>query len=193
MILIDCDGVITNTIRMFVELNNKENGQNDGYKLVDDWDFRPICNNFSCREEVDEFFRHKKLYEFPIFYKDAIKNIKYLDSKYNLAICTSGDNINLANKYKMFDKYFKDINVITIAKNKKNALKIGKDMIDCDIIVDDHIGNLEGSKAKLKILFEPEEKRYKWNEGWGGLVVKDWEELVTLIEEFYILEGSDKI
>ena len=58
-------------------------------------------------------------------------------------------------------------------------------MIECDILVDDHKMNLDTSKAKLKILFEPDGKRYKWNDGWDGLVARDWKDLLILIEEFY--------
>lgn len=185
MILIDCDGVIVKTVEMFVMLNNRVNNKDDKWQEVQDWDFKPICENLKDREEIDKLFRHEDLYKFPKFYSKARKSISLLDKKYDVAICTVGDNINLSNKMKMFDVFLPNINIITIAKNKKNAMKVGKDLIECDIIIDDHIQNLENSKAKLKILFEGDDKRYKWNNEWDGVVAKSWDNILDLVDNFY--------
>ena len=183
MILIDFDGVVYNTVRAFVELNNELNGLNEDYRDTVSWNFAPNCKNLKTSEEVEELFRYKKLYEKEYFYPNALEVINRLNKNYDLAICTMGDNINIINKLNLIEKYLPRINVIPIVNN--NGKLNTKNNIVADIILDDSVFNLKTSKSHLTILFEPG-KRYKWNEGWGSkLTVKTWLEFERLVNEFY--------
>jgi len=169
-IVIDCDGVLVDTTQMFVKLNNKLNNQNDNYKDAEDWNFIPCCKNLKNKEEVDNLFNHPELYENPIFFDNAIKVIKRLNKKYNIAICTMGQHENIINKLNMLKKYLPEINILPIVSNFNIP---NKDFIKTRIIIDDHIKNLSTTKAKLPILFEPNQK-YKWNAGWEGYTALNW-------------------
>jgi 5'(3')-deoxyribonucleotidase len=82
----------------------------------------------------------------------------------------------------MFEKYLPDINVIPIMS--PNFTLNNKNMIKCNIILDDHIRNLHNPSTDLRILFEPCGKM-KWNEGWDGQVCKTWIEFERMVDEFY--------
>lgn len=182
MILLDFDGVIYNTIRAFVELNNELNGLNEDYRDTVSWNFAPNCKNLKTVEEVEELFRNSKLYKKPYFYNNAIEVINRLNKKYKLAICTMGDNINIINKLNLIEKYLPGINVIPIVNN--NGKLNTKNNIVADIILDDHIKNLNSFSIKKSILFEPG-KRFDWNKNWQGLFIKNWLEFERLVDEFY--------
>jgi len=149
VVLIDFDGVIVNTVKMFVELNNELNGLNENYLDVDSWNFRPICNNLKTKADVDELFKHKKLYENPEFFPNAIEVINKLNEKYEIAICTMGSKENIINKMNLFIKYFPNIKIITLSDEIKS-----KNILNSDILLDDHVKNLKGFKG-VPILFEP--------------------------------------
>jgi len=183
MILLDFDGVIYNTIKAFVELNNELNGLDEDYRDTIAWNFAPNCKNLKTVEEVEELFRYKKLYEKEYFYNNAIDVINRLNKKYKLAICTMGDNINIINKLNLIEKYLPEINVIPIVNN--NGKLNTKNNIVADIILDDSVKNLYSQNIHFPILFEPG-KRYEWNEGWGSKpTVKTWLEFERLVNDFY--------
>ena len=182
MIAIDCDGVITNTVRMFIQLNNELNNRNDNWKDVTQWDFKDVATNFKSKAEIDEFFNHKKLYKNPIFFENCIEVLNRLNKKYEVAIVTAGQSKNIRNKLKMFEKYLPDINVIPVMS--PNFTLNNKNMIKCNIILDDHIRNLHNPNADLRVLFEPY-GRMKWNKGWEGQMCKTWLEFERTVDEFY--------
>jgi len=181
MILIDFDGVIVDTVQMFVRLNNELNGMEDDYRLCEDYNFRPICKNLKTKKEVDELFRYKKLYEDPIFFNNAIEVINRLNEKYDIAICTMGDNINIINKLNLIDKYFPKVNVIPIVNNDGS---LTKNNVVADILIDDHKGNLQSENISISILFEPT-KKFKWNEGWDGVTINTWLEFEKVVKFIY--------
>lgn len=178
MILIDLDGVITNTIKMFVELNNEINGFDSDWREVCEWNFGNVCPNLKTDTDINELFRYKKLYENPVFFPHAIDVINRLNKKYEVAICTMGDNYNIINKLHMLNKYLPDINVITVSNEIKD-----KGFMECDILLDDHIKNLQG-KSLIPVLFEPYQ-RYDWNEGWKGIVIKNWLDFERVVNMVY--------
>ena len=183
MILIDFDGVVYNTVRAFVELNNELNGLNEDYRDTVSWNFAPNCKNLKTSEEVEELFRYKKLYEKEYFYPNALEVINRLNKNYDLAICTMGDNINIINKLNLIEKYLPKINVIPVVNNNGNLNT--KNNIKSTIKLDDHIKNLVSTNGEFSILFEPG-KRYEWNEGWESKpTVKTWLEFERLVNEFY--------
>jgi 5'(3')-deoxyribonucleotidase len=166
-ILIDCDGVIINTVKMFVDLNNKLNNQNDKWEDVTDWDFKPCCKNLPTKADVDKLFNHDELYLNPVFFKDCIEVINRLNSKYKIAICTMGESQNIINKIKLLKQYLPQVMIIPIIGFPDN-----KAFIKCKVMLDDHKKNLISGKFK-PILFEPN-KRYEWNKGYDGSFVKSW-------------------
>ncbi len=181
-IVIDFDGVIVNTVKMFVELNNRLHNQHDDWTKVDDWDFKPCCKNLPTKADVDKLFNHKELYQNPIFFKDSLQVINNLAKKYELAICTMGESQNIRNKLELLEQYLPNVNVVPIVSNFKIKTK---DFVRSWIILDDHIRNLQTSKAELPILFEPY-YRYKWNEGWKGDVVVNWEQFERVCLEYLV-------
>lgn len=181
-ILIDFDGVIVNTVKMFIDLNNRLNNQKDNYLDVDDWDFKPCCKNLPTKADVDKLFNHRELYLNPIFYRDSIGVINRLNDKYNIAICTMGEPDNIINKLNLLKVYLPQVDVVPIV-NTTWKIK-SKDFVRSKIIIDDHMRNLETSKADLPILFEPN-KRFKWNEGWQGKVVLNWKHFEKEVEKYF--------
>lgn len=179
-IVIDCDGVITNTVKMFIELNNKLNNMKEDWTEVRGWDFHPLCSNLKTKRDVDDLFNHEELYENPIFFRDCVDVINRLNKKHNITICTMGENKNIRNKLKMFEKYLPDVNVIPFVSSFKIY---NKDSLKTRIIIDDHIRNLNTNSAELKILFEPYYK-YDWNEKWNGKVAVNWEQIERMVDEY---------
>jgi 5'(3')-deoxyribonucleotidase len=182
MIAIDCDGVIINTIRMFIQLNNELNDRNDNWQDVRQWDFKDVVTNFKGKSEIDEFFNHKKLYKNPIFFENCIEVLNRLNKKYKITIVTAGQNKNIRNKLKMFNKYLPDINVIPVMS--PNFTLSNKNMIKCDIMLDDHVRNLDNPNAEYKILFEPYDKM-EWNKDWKGKICRNWLDFERMVDEFY--------
>lgn len=185
MIAIDCDGVIINTIRMFIQLNNELNNRNDNWKDVTQWDFKDVATNFKDKSEIDKFFNHKKLYKNPIFFDNCIEVLNRLNKKYEIAIATSGQNKNIRNKLKMFEKYLPDINVIPIMS--PNFTLDNKNMIKCNIIL------VHGDKLSHNNLMDSILKlKYRWFEKTG--IMADYCLLGHIhqdkIENIYARSGS---
>lgn len=144
--MIDMDYVIVSggllhLLNEFMNTNYKEEDFKDFY-------MQDVVPN---KEEFFEYFLKHNLYDYCQIKKGAVEVIKELSKTYEIYICTSyiykeiinESGIILKYKYDYLIKYFPFI-------NPSNFIFTGdKEVINCDIKIDDRVENLKNSTTKL--------------------------------------------
>ena len=181
-LLIDVDGVISNTAKSFCNMYNVLYFNKDGFVPADwhnthKWDFNDECT-LVTPEEADEMFDHKELYNNYSWMPDAIEVINKLCHDYCIIIATIGTKENLRNKYYwLTDKIHVDAYYgveMPIYGDKSHIDMSGA------IYIDDVAENLEKSNAEIKICFGPVED---WNRNWDGIRCKTWKEVLNYLNK----------
>lgn len=187
---IDFDNVIVNSSEIVMQLLNEKYKTNKKYSKLKKYDFSDLYPNISYWDieksfEDDEFFKRIKKYSF----FDYV--ISVLDpEKDNLYIVTIGTEDNLVKKLKWSDTNIDyDFSFRGILNNGHND-KSSVDMSD-GIMIDDNIECLRSCNAKIKILFDKEEK-WEWSKADINddvYIVHNWEEIYSIIN-FFKREGD---
>lgn len=102
-------------------------------------------------EDYVNFYYQKDIYNYTKIYEDAKETLEKLNDKYDICICSAyvmpegieKSYIHLANKYKYLLKEF------PFLKADNFIFTSRKDLVKCDIKLDDRIENLKGDCVKL--------------------------------------------
>lgn len=177
-LIIDVDGVITNTMMNYCALYNILYEDKKGFVPADWHKVRQYDMKDQCPlvpdDEIEDMFNIPQMYTYDSFMPDAIAVVNRLSEKYNIEIATIGMRKNLINKYKLLTEYlfidtYHGIDVLRY-KDKSHIDMSGA------IFIDDVAENLETSNAEKKICFG---KKYPWNESWTGLRCKTWDDVLA--------------
>ena len=148
-IAIDMDETIEGLVPAWVDWLNEKHGLNVSYNDITDWDMTKFFPEISKDEVYKPLLSGKDFWEKVKPYPDAIKTIKALkDDGHNVLIVTSSDYRTIQTKmdvvlFKYFPYLSWDDVVVTSTKQ----------LIRCDVMVDDGWHNLVGGEY-FKILLD---------------------------------------
>lgn len=147
-IMIDLDDTIVtggflNIVNSYLKTNHKLDDVKEYY-------IESLLPDGITKDYVDYFYKHD-VYDYAEVFTDAKEVIEKLSKKYEVCICSSyvwkegleGSYIHLANKYKYLVKEFPFLDA------KNFIFTSRKDLVACDIKIDDHPDNLKGDCEKL--------------------------------------------
>ncbi|MDD2376890.1 MAG: hypothetical protein PHD15_05370 [Clostridia bacterium] len=150
-LMIDMDDVICNG--GFLHLVNKFTNKNYTLNDFEKYFLQDIIPE-TKKEEWINFFANNNMYERACFIGSAFETIKKLNEQYEIFIVTAyliKDGIQISggvleDKFNWLQKELPFINPCNY------VFTDNKDIIDCDIKIDDKLSNLTGN-AKIKLLF----------------------------------------
>lgn len=182
-IMIDLDDTIVEG--GYLDVLNKYLGTSYTYADVEDYYVESLLPEGKLDEYLDYFYKNENVYNYTKTKDKAIEVIEKLSKKYEIYICSAYIDKRVPEK----------CGVITLNKhqwlvknlpflNPKNFIFTSrKDLVDCDIKIDDKVSNLKGH-GKLKLLmngyhnqkFTSEELKQK-----GIKRVSNWEEIEKIL------------
>lgn len=178
-ICIDIDDTIENLLQAWVKWLNSKHGLNVHAEDVTDWDisiFYPELTSEQVYEPLhyEEFWKHVE----PKY--DAIEYIsKLVSENNNIYLCTSTHYNNIKFKYEhIIEKFFPfiDWDKVIITQNKQ--------MIKCDIMIDDGPHNLIDGDY-VRILFDaPHNRKFK-EKAFNIKRCYDWKEVYDYIHNIH--------
>lgn len=179
-LFLDFDGTITDSIKAYCNVYNKNYKEMEGYKkadyrFVERYDLKDECVLVNHQEEI---FSTKNYFQELEFFPGAYEALLKLDKKYELIICSIGTLTNISNKSLWIKSRLPFINntILISTRILPGGIKTDKSTINMagGIFIDDHQENLFNTNADFKICFG---KKYDWNSKWQGDRCLTWEEI----------------
>jgi 5'(3')-deoxyribonucleotidase len=180
-IIVDFDSTIADTHSAVLEVYRKDTGDYSTNINNAGWDIAEISPLWTPVQRNDIFAR-KELFEYLNPIPFAVEVLKSLQDKgHEIIICTVHRPDGIYYKSQWIKKYLPFINKVIYIDGWTGY----KSMIDGDMLIDDHIGNLETSICTYKVCFG----NYQWNRDWKGMRANDWFDAHHIIND---LEEIDK-
>lgn len=143
-----CDGGYLDIVNEYLKTDYKSGD-------IDTYYYEDLIPEDKLDKYPDFFYSHD-VYDYVWFLEDAYNVLERLNDKYEIFICSSyvNDNcdvyrsyIHLGNKFKFLFKK------LPFLDSHNYIFTSRKDIIDCDIKIDDNLSNLEGT-GNVKLLFD---------------------------------------
>ncbi len=183
-VMIDLDETIVSG--GYIESLNEYLGTN--YKPEDFKDY--YISNILPPEEnnkyLDYFYKNVNVYDKSTIIPNAIEVIKKLNEQYDVYICSAfldprkPEECSIMAKYK-YEWILKNLPFIN---PKRILLTSAKDLIMCDVKIDDKVSNLKRGYGKIKLLLnQKHNEKYSKEElaSLGILRVNDWLEIERIL------------
>ena len=193
-LFIDFDNTIANSSEVIVDMLNEHFDKNENFEKLRKYDFSdlfPECSYWDIEKffNSDEMFERLKIFPNMIETVDAFKD--FFDE---ISIVTIGTKDNLENK----KRFLKENNLELTFYGIENNGRSDKSSVDMHngVFIDDHIGCLHSSNAKIKILMKNVENG-EWNKVEPNddiYVVNNWYEVYSIFnfikknKELYLWE-----
>lgn len=181
-LFIDFDNTIANSSEVIVDMLNEHFGKNENFEKLRKYDFSdlfPECSYWDIEKffNSDEMFERLKIFPNMIETVDAFKD--FFDE---ISIVTIGTKDNLENK----KRFLKENNLELTFYGIENNGRSDKSSVDMHngVFIDDHIGCLHSSNAKIKILMKNVENG-EWNKVKPNddiYVVNNWYEVYSIFD-----------
>lgn len=181
-LFIDFDNTIANSSEVIVDMLNEHFGKNENFEKLRKYDFSdlfPECSYWDIEKffNSDEMFERLKIFPSMIETVDAFKD--FFDE---ISIVTIGTKDNLENK----KRFLKENNLELTFYGIENNGRSDKSSVDMHngVFIDDHIGCLHSSNAKIKILMKNVENG-EWNKVEPNddiYVVNNWYEVYSIFD-----------
>lgn len=181
-LFIDFDNTIANSSEVIVDMLNEHFDKNENFEKLRKYDFRdlfPECSYWDIEKffNSDEMFERLKIFPNMIETVDAFKD--FFDE---ISIVTIGTKDNLENK----KRFLKENNLELTFYGIENNGRSDKSSVDMHngVFIDDHIGCLHSSNAKIKILMKNVENG-EWNKVEPNddiYVVNNWYEVYSIFD-----------
>ena len=181
-LFIDFDNTIANSSEVIVDMLNEHFGKNENFEKLRKYDFSdlfPECSYWDIEKffNSDEMFERLKIFPNMIETVDAFKD--FFDE---ISIVTIGTKDNLENK----KRFLKENNLELTFYGIENNGRSDKSSVDMHngVFIDDHIGCLHSSNAKIKILMKNFENG-EWNKVEPNddiYVVNNWYEVYSIFD-----------
>ncbi len=181
-LFIDFDNTIANSSEVIVDMLNEHFGKNENFEKLRKYDFSdlfPECSYWDIEKffNSDEMFERLKIFPNMIETVDAFKD--FFDE---ISIVTIGTKDNLENK----KRFLKENNLELTFYGIENNGRSDKSSVDMHngVFIDDHIGCLHSSNAKIKILMKNVENG-EWNKVEPNddiYVVNNWYEVYSIFD-----------
>lgn len=181
-LFIDFDNTIANSSEVIVDMLNEHFDKNENFEKLRKYDFGdlfPECSYWDIEKffNSDEMFERLKIFPNMIETVDAFKD--FFDE---ISIVTIGTKDNLENK----KRFLKENNLELTFYGIENNGRSDKSSVDMHngVFIDDHIGCLHSSNAKIKILMKNVENG-EWNKVEPNddiYVVNNWYEVYSIFD-----------
>lgn len=181
-LFIDFDNTIANSSEVIVDMLNEHFDKNENFEKLRKYDFSdlfPECSYWDIEKffNSDEMFERLKIFPNMIETVDAFKD--FFDE---ISIVTIGTKDNLENK----KRFLKENNLELTFYGIENNGRSDKSSVDMHngVFIDDHIGCLHSSNAKIKILMKNVENG-EWNKVEPNddiYVVNNWYEVYSVFD-----------
>lgn len=181
-LFIDFDNTIANSSEVIVDMLNEHFDKNENFEKLRKYDFSdlfPECSYWDIEKffNSDEMFGRLKIFPNMIETVDAFKD--FFDE---ISIVTIGTKDNLENK----KRFLKENNLELTFYGIENNGRSDKSSVDMHngVFIDDHIGCLHSSNAKIKILMKNVENG-EWNKVEPNddiYVVNNWYEVYSIFD-----------
>lgn len=181
-LFIDFDNTIANSSEVIVDMLNEHFDKNENFEKLRKYDFSdlfPECSYWDIEKffNSDEMFERLKIFPNMIETVDAFKD--FFDE---ISIVTIGTKDNLENK----KRFLKENNLELTFYGIENNGRSDKSSVDMHngVFIDDHIGCLHSSNAKIKILMKNVENG-EWNKIEPNddiYVVNNWYEVYSIFD-----------
>lgn len=181
-LFIDFDNTIANSSEVIVDMLNEHFDKNENFEKLRKYDFSdlfPECSYWDIEKffNSDEMFERLKIFPNMIETVDAFKD--FFDE---ISIVTIGTKDNIENK----KRFLKENNLELTFYGIENNGRSDKSSVDMHngVFIDDHIGCLHSSNAKIKILMKNVENG-EWNKVEPNddiYVVNNWYEVYSIFD-----------
>lgn len=181
-LFIDFDNTIANSSEVIVDMLNEHFDKNENFEKLRKYDFSdlfPECSYWDIEKffNSDEMFERLKIFPNMIETVDAFKD--FFDE---ISIVTIGTKDNLENK----KRFLKENNLELTFYGIENNGRSDKSSVNMHngVFIDDHIGCLHSSNAKIKILMKNVENG-EWNKVEPNddiYVVNNWYEVYSIFD-----------
>ena len=181
-LFIDFDNTIANSSEVIVDMLNEHFDKNENFEKLRKYDFSdlfPECSYWDIEKffNSDEMFERLKIFPNMIETVDAFKD--FFDE---ISIVTIGIKDNLENK----KRFLKENNLELTFYGIENNGRSDKSSVDMHngVFIDDHIGCLHSSNAKIKILMKNVDNG-EWNKVEPNddiYVVNNWYEVYSIFD-----------
>ena len=168
-IAVDMDGVLSDTVKQFIAWEEKETG------------IRKTIEEIMGRPELEVFPNSKKYLHTKGFFRttlvmaDSQEILKRLNEQYEVFIVSAATEfpLSLTEKQAWLNEYFPFITW------QQMVFCGSKDIIQADIMIDDHFKNLNSFKGPVSILYTQPHNAYADNGRHKR--VHDWKEIAALL------------
>ncbi len=180
-ILIDLDNTLVNSSETACKVYELKTGQFADLNKITDYHFDEVMPLWN-RQQQNDIFISKLFYDLLKPMENSMDVLKQLKSEgHELIICsiTHYDGMKLKREWvnRHLGNCIDSVILIDNFKQGDSTVRMNKDVIIGDLILDDHIGNLINNKSKYKILFGDN----AYSKGWKGLKAHCWSEVYWLV------------
>lgn len=181
-LFIDFDNTIANSSEVIVDMLNEHFGKNENFEKLRKYDFSdlfPECSYW----DIEKFFNSDEMFERLKIFPNMIETVNaFKDFFDEISIVTIGTKHNLENK----KRFLKENNLELTFYGIENNGRSDKSSVDMHngVFIDDHIGCLHSSNAKIKILMKNVENG-EWNKVEPNddiYVVNNWYEVYSIFD-----------
>ena len=181
-LFIDFDNTIANSSEVIVDMLNEHFDKNENFEKLRKCDFSdlfPECSYW----DIEKFFNSDEMFERLKIFPNMIETIDaFKDFFDEISIVTIGTKDNLENK----KRFLKENNLELTFYGIENNGRSDKSSVDMHngVFIDDHIGCLHSSNAKIKILMKNVENG-EWNKVEPNddiYVVNNWYEVYSIFD-----------
>lgn len=181
-LFIDFDNTIANSSEVIVDMLNEHFGKNENFEKLRKYDFSdlfPECSYW----DIEKFFNSDEMFERLKIFPNMTETVDtFKDFFDEISIVTIGTKDNLENK----KRFLKENNLELTFYGIENNGRSDKSSVDMHngVFIDDHIGCLHSSNAKIKILMKNVENG-EWNKVEPNddiYVVNNWYEVYSIFD-----------
>ena len=167
-LFLDLDATIVDSSKAYCAVYNTYYSHLEGFKPADhtkvyQYNFSDEC--LLALQDKSKIFGNQDFFDNLILFENAYEVLLSLKDKYNIIICTLGDNDNISLKSQWIKENLPFVNnCIFINSNGINS----KSIVDMSggIFIDDHQDNLFSSNAEYKYCYGEVKG---WNDKWDGI------------------------
>lgn len=181
-LFIDFDNTIANSSEVIVDMLNEHFDKNENFEKLRKYDFSdlfPECSYW----DIEKFFNSDEMFERLKIFPNMIETVDAFKDLFDeISIVTIGTKDNLENK----KRFLKENNLELTFYGIENNGRSDKSSVDMHngVFIDDHIGCLHSSNAKIKILMKNVENG-EWNKVEPNddiYVVNNWYEVYSIFD-----------